>query len=96
MIPFHLGSEMVSKQLESKLMKNIHICVELLVVMHHNTDKPNIFLIVEQMKDPENSYEDLAFIIKKNLQPGDKCPPKFLVFFYLFIPKLKCKQVLSS
>jgi superfamily II DNA helicase RecQ len=49
--------------------------------MHHNTDRPNIFLIVEHMKHPENSYEDLAFLIKKNLGPGDDSPPKFLVFF---------------
>ena len=54
-----------------------------LAVMRHNTDRPNIFLVVERMKHPANSYEDLAFVIKKNfkLGPGDKCPPKFLVFF---------------
>jgi hypothetical protein len=46
-----------------------------------NTDRPNIFLVVERMKHPANSYEDLAFIIHKNLKPGDPVPPKFLVFF---------------
>ena len=76
MIPFHLGSAMVGKQLESKLMNNLHLCVDSLVVMHCNTNRPNISLLY-----PGNSYEDLAFIIKKNLGPGDKCPPKFLVFF---------------
>jgi hypothetical protein len=33
------------------------------------------------MKYPANSYEDLAFLITKNMQPGDPKPPKFLVFF---------------
>lgn len=32
------------------------------------------------MKHPANSFDDLAFIIKKNLKPGDLIPPKFLVF----------------
>ena len=56
MIPFHLGSAMVGKQLESKLMKNLHLCVDLLPVMHQNTDRPNISLVVEHMKHPGNSY----------------------------------------
>jgi superfamily II DNA helicase RecQ len=81
MIPFHLGSATVSKQLEPELVKNLHLRVDSLAVMRRNTDRPNIFLVVERMKHPANSYEDLAFIIKKNLGPGDKCPPKFLVFF---------------
>jgi len=81
MIPFHLGSAMVGKQLESKLVKNLHLRVDSLVEIGQNTDRPNIFLVFEHMKHPGNSYEDLAFIIKKNLGPGDKCPPKFLVFF---------------
>ena len=65
MIPFHLGSAMVSKQLEPELVKNLHLCVDSLVVMRRNMDRPNIFLIVEQMKHPANSYEDLAFVIKR-------------------------------
>jgi len=81
MIPFHLGSATVSKQLEPKLVKNLYLHVDSLAVMCHNTDRPNIFLVVEQMKHPMNSYEDLTFVIKKNLGPGDEHPPKFLVFF---------------
>ena len=81
MIPFHLGSATVGKQLESELVKNLHLRVDSLAVMRQNTDRPNIFLVVERMKHPANSYEDLAFIIKKNLGPGNECPPKFLVFF---------------
>jgi hypothetical protein len=32
------------------------------------------------MKYPANSYEDLAFLITKNIQPGDSKPPNFLSF----------------
>jgi superfamily II DNA helicase RecQ len=67
MIPFHLGSATVGKQLESELVKNLHLCVDSLAVMCRNTDRPNIFLVVERMRHPTNSYEDLTFIIKKNL-----------------------------
>ena len=81
MNPFHLGSATVSIQLESELMKNLHLHVESLVVICRNMDRPNIFLVVECMKHPMNSYEDLAFIIKKNLGLSDELPPKFLVFF---------------
>ena len=81
MIPFLLGSATVRKQLEPELVKNLHLRVDSLAVMRRNTDRPNIFLVVERMKHPANSYEDLAFIIKKNLGSGDKCPPKFFVFF---------------
>ena len=81
MIPFHLGSATISKRLEPELVKNLHLRVDSLAVMRRNTDRLNIFLVVERMKHPANAYEDLAFIIKKNLGPGDKCPPKFLVFF---------------
>jgi superfamily II DNA helicase RecQ len=49
--------------------------------MRLNTDRPNIHLVVRRMQHPLNSYEDLAFIIKKNHTPGDLTPPKFLVFF---------------
>ena len=62
-------------------MRNLHLRVDSLAVIRRNTDRPNIFLVVERMKHPANSYEDLAFIIKKNLGPGDELPPKFLVFF---------------
>ncbi|KAF8232581.1 hypothetical protein L208DRAFT_1397250 [Tricholoma matsutake] len=90
MIPFHLGSATVSKQLEPELVKNLHLHVALLAVMCRNTDRPNIFLVVEQMKHPMNSYEDLAFIIKKNLGPRDTS------FWCSLIPKVRHKQVPSS
>ena len=81
MIPYNAGSATVSNEMELELIKNLHLCKDSLAVMRRNTDRPNIFLVVECMKHPANSYEDLSFLIKKNLGPGDEPPPKFLVFF---------------
>ena len=80
MIPYNAGSAMVGNKMESELTKNLHLRKDSLAVMRRNTDRPNIFLVVECMKHPANSYEDLAFLIK-NLGPRDEPPPKFLVFF---------------
>src|SRR5271156_6744282 len=83
MIGFHLGSATIGPALLLKLAKNIHLQTDNLSVMRLNTDRPNIHLVVHRMQHPLNLYEDLAFIIKKNLGPGDMPPPKFLVFFNL-------------
>jgi superfamily II DNA helicase RecQ len=81
MIPYNARSATVGNDMGSELAKNLHLCKDSLAVTHRNTDRPNIFLIIEHMKHPENSYEDLAFLIKRNLGPRDDSPPKFLVFF---------------
>ena len=72
---------MVSNKMELELTKNLHLCKDLLAVMHYNTHRPNIFLVVKCIKHLANLYEDLTFLIKKNLGPRDRPPPKFLVFF---------------
>jgi superfamily II DNA helicase RecQ len=81
MIPYNAGFATIGNNMESELTKNLHLHKDSLAVMRRNTDRPNIFLIVECVKHPKNSYEDLAFLIKKNLGPGDDSPPEFLVFF---------------
>jgi len=80
-IPFHLGSATLGPQMEPELRANLHLRPEMTSVIRCNTDRPNIFFVVKEMKHPLNSYKDLAFIIEKNLKPGGILPPKFLVFF---------------
>ena len=81
MIGFHLGSATIGPALLLELANNLHLQTDNLSVMCLNTNRPNVHLVVHCMQHPLNSYEDLAFIIKKNLGPGDMPPPKFLVFF---------------
>jgi hypothetical protein len=61
------------------LSKNLH--PNKTFIVHLNTDRPNIFLVVERMKHPANSYKDLAFLIKKGMMADDPKPIKFLIFF---------------
>src|ERR1700676_4668261 len=63
------------------LSKNLHLRSNKTFIARLNTDRPNIFLIVERMKHPANSYEHLAFLIKKGMMADDPKPIKFLVFF---------------
>lgn len=81
MIPFHLGSATLGKVSVPELAKNLHFRPESTTICRLNTDRPNIFLVVQKMKYPANSYEDLAFLIQKKMKLGDPKPPKFLVFF---------------
>ena len=37
-----------------ELMKHLHLCKDSLAVMCCNTDRPNIFLVVEHIKHPTN------------------------------------------
>ncbi|KDQ31886.1 hypothetical protein PLEOSDRAFT_1028795, partial [Pleurotus ostreatus PC15] len=46
-----------------------------------SNDRPNIALIVRQMKYTVTSYQDLAFLIKDGWKTGDAAPEKFVVFF---------------
>jgi superfamily II DNA helicase RecQ len=71
MIPIHLGSATLGPATVPELAKNLHLRPDSTTICRLNTDRPNIFLIVQQMKYPANSYEDLAFLITKNMQPGD-------------------------
>jgi superfamily II DNA helicase RecQ len=46
-----------------------------------SNDHPEIYLIIQGLKFPANSFKDLAFLIPENIQEGDLLPEKFLIFF---------------
>jgi superfamily II DNA helicase RecQ len=46
-----------------------------------SNDRPNIHLVVREIKYSVSSYADLAFLIPDNFKDGDIEPEKFLVFF---------------
>jgi hypothetical protein len=81
MIPIHLGCATLGPATVPEFAKNLHLRPDSTKICQLDTDRPNIFLVVQQMKYPANPYEDLAFLIMKNMQPGDPKPLKFLVFF---------------
>jgi superfamily II DNA helicase RecQ len=46
-----------------------------------SNDRPNIHLVVREMKYAASSFADLAFLIPDNIKDGGEPPEKFLVFF---------------
>ena len=78
MIPMHLRSATVGLDTVSKLAKKppfatrVHNCL----LSQYRLTKH-----ISYGTETANSYEDLAFLIKKNMQPGDPKPQKFLAFF---------------
>ncbi|KAJ6526852.1 P-loop containing nucleoside triphosphate hydrolase protein [Mycena vulgaris] len=50
-------------------------------IIRRSNDRPNINLVVREMKYSMSSFMDLAFLIPENWQPGDELPPKLLIFF---------------
>jgi superfamily II DNA helicase RecQ len=80
-IPRVLGSATVGPQMVPNLSMNLHLQPNKMFITCLNTDRLNIFLVVECMRHPVNSYKDLAFLIKKGMTVDDPKPIKFLVFF---------------
>ncbi|KAL4255300.1 P-loop containing nucleoside triphosphate hydrolase [Pleurotus pulmonarius] len=46
-----------------------------------SNDRPNIALVVRQIKHAVTTYHDLAFLIKDDWKSGSAAPEKFIVFF---------------
>ena len=80
-IPIVLRSATVGPQMVPDLSMNLPLWSDKTFIACLNTDRLNIFLVVEYMKHPANLYEDLAFLIKKGMTVDDPKPIKFLVFF---------------
>lgn len=63
---------------------------------HRSNDRPNVYLTVRQLKYPQNSFLDLAFLIPDGWQPGRAPPPKFLVFFDNIAESVEAVKFLRS
>jgi len=52
-----------------------------LCTIRRSNDRPNVNLVVRQMKHPANSFKDLSFLIPEDWKGGDEPPQPFVVFF---------------
>lgn len=50
-----------------------------LFTMERPTDRPNVFIVVQQIMHSVSSFEDLAVLLR-GWKEGDEPPPKFIVF----------------
>lgn len=49
--------------------------------IHRSNDRPNVHIVIREMKYPLNGFLDLAFLIPDDWTSDDPPPPKFLIFF---------------
>lgn len=75
-IPYHLGTATLAPNQEQVLKTHLNLGDDT-ETLRLNTDRKNIFLRVQRMQHPVNSYRDLAALIPTH--PGAR--QKFLVFF---------------
>jgi ATP-dependent DNA helicase RecQ len=80
-IPFVIVSATLPPAVLSDVMHTLQVLPDQVTIIRRSNDRPNIHLVVREMKYSMSSFKDLAFLIKENWQPGDPVPPKFLIFF---------------
>ncbi|KAJ7731383.1 hypothetical protein B0H16DRAFT_1772954 [Mycena metata] len=80
-IPFVIVSATLPPAVLFDVMHTLQVLPGKVTVIRWSNDRPNIHLVVREMKYSMSSFMDLAFLIKENWKPGDPPPPKFLIFF---------------
>ncbi|KAF8971523.1 P-loop containing nucleoside triphosphate hydrolase protein, partial [Flammula alnicola] len=79
-VPMFITSATIPHSMIASLKETLHLSDNLLFFQRSN-DRHNISFSVWKMKYPQNSYQDLAFLIPKDWKAGDPIPKKFMVFF---------------
>jgi superfamily II DNA/RNA helicase len=64
--------------------------------IHRSNDRPNIHLVVRELKYAANSFLNLAFLIPLSWKAGDPPPPKFLIFFDSIAESILAVEFLRS
>ncbi|KAI0733005.1 hypothetical protein BC629DRAFT_1302085, partial [Irpex lacteus] len=65
----------------SQLKQEFRLTEQNTTIFQRSNDRPNIAIVVRRMEHPQDSFEDLAFLVPKDWKEGDTPPPKFMVFF---------------
>ncbi|THH15237.1 hypothetical protein EUX98_g9498 [Antrodiella citrinella] len=80
-IPIYVSSATIPPLMISELKTKFRLTDKNVVVFQCSNDRPNINLVVRRIKHPQNSYEDLGFLVPKDWKEGDPMPKKFIAFF---------------
>ncbi|KAJ6556756.1 P-loop containing nucleoside triphosphate hydrolase protein [Mycena vulgaris] len=80
-IPFVIVSATLPPAILSDVMRILQVLPDKLTIIRRSNDRPNINLVVREMKYSMSSFKDLAFLIPADWKPGDPLPHKFLIFF---------------
>ncbi|KAJ7766972.1 P-loop containing nucleoside triphosphate hydrolase protein [Mycena maculata] len=95
-IPFVVVSATLPPAVLSDVMNNLQISSKKCTIIQWSNDRPNIHLVVREMKYGMNSYKDLAFLIPEDWKPGDLLPPKFLIFFDSIADSIEAAKFLQN
>ncbi|KAJ7769206.1 P-loop containing nucleoside triphosphate hydrolase protein [Mycena maculata] len=95
-IPFVVVSATLPPAVLSDVMNNLQISSKKCTIIRRSNDRPNIHLVVREMKYAMNSYKDLAFLIPEDWKPGDPLPPKFLIFFDSIADSIEAAKFLRN
>ncbi|KAL6308381.1 P-loop containing nucleoside triphosphate hydrolase protein [Sparassis latifolia] len=79
-IPFLVTSATLSESVCNDVIETLQMRRDKTLLIRRSNDRPNVYLTVHKITHSLDSFEDLAFLIPGNWQPGDHIP-KFLVFF---------------
>ena len=79
-VPLYLSSATMPPDMISRLKQVFRLNDRDTEVFLRSNDRPNIALAVRRMEHPQNSFEDLAFLVPKGWKTGDSVPKKFMVF----------------
>ena len=79
-VPIYAASATLPPPILQDLRKQLGLRANAEVIQRSN-DRPNISMIVRPLKFAANTFQDLDFLIPKEIGDDDPPPPKFLVFF---------------
>lgn len=77
---FYFASATMPPKVLREVRSKMHLYNENCTMIQRSNDRTNIVLGVRKMVHPQNSFQDLAFLIPDRWKPGDPPPPKFMVF----------------
>lgn len=80
-IPFAIASATLPPAVLSDVKDILQIREKNLCKIKRSNDRPNVNLVIRQLKHAANSYKDLAFLIPEGWKKGDARPQPFVVFF---------------
>ncbi|KAF8185802.1 P-loop containing nucleoside triphosphate hydrolase protein [Mycena galopus ATCC 62051] len=69
-IPFVIVSATLPPAVLSDVMKNLQVSLNKCTIIHRSNDRPNIHLVVREMKYAMNGYKDLVFLFPDDWKPS--------------------------
>lgn len=81
MIPVYATTATFSPKVRKDVGDILHLQKDNTKYFLRSNDQPNVYLSVRAIINPIKTYKDLAFLVPDKWTPGQKYPPKFLVFF---------------